>query len=137
MSLLQRESVPVCWLEPQVYPESYRGRRAWFLCPVFAHKVLLAESMVQGLNMVERVVLDLAVAGVRSKDEIASRSGLPRPLVHLVVDELIAKYLLTEALVPTEGAERELEGVDEESEPDMPAITMLTDTLTCARPPQM
>lgn len=143
MSLLQRESVPVCWLEPQVYPESYRGRRAWFLCPVFAHKVLLAESMVQGLNMVERVVLDLAVAGVRSKDEIASRSGLPRPLVHLVVDELIAKYLLTEALVPTEGAERELEGVDEESEPDMPAMVftnpwtgLLWPRVALGQPPQ-
>jgi len=144
MSGRSAESIPVCWLDPRIYPESYRGDRAWFLCPVFAHKVLLAESMVQGLNMVERLVLDLALAGVRSKDELAARSGLPRPLVHLVVDELIAKYLLTEALVPTEGAERELEEADERSEPDIPAMVftnpwtgLLWPRVALGQPPQV
>jgi hypothetical protein len=122
MSAPIREDIPVCWLEPRIFPEIYRGDRAWFLCPVFAHKVLLAESMVQGLNMVERVVLDLARAGVRSRAELASRAGLPVPLVHLVVDELIAKNLLSEALVPTEGAERELEEAEDQEVPDKPAV---------------
>jgi hypothetical protein len=122
MTLTFDRRTVVCWLAPTVEPERWRGKPVWFLCPVVAHRVLLAESMVQGLNMFERLVLDLARAGIRSKEEIAARSGLPAPLVGLIVDELMAKALLSELLVPTESAERELEAVEEEEAPSTPAM---------------
>lgn len=122
MNLIFDRRTVVCWLAPTVEPEKWRGKPVWFLCPVVAYRVLLAKSMAQGLNMFERLVLDLAHAGIRSKQEIAARSGVPAPLVGLIVDELMAKSLLSELLVPTAIAERELEAVEEEEVPSEPAM---------------
>ena len=113
-------STPVYFLGPNIQPDRWLGKRCWLLLPVIAHRVMLAESREGGLNLFQRVVLDLCRVGVRSVAEIASRSGLGVPLTEMVVEELKSMTVIDAALVPTILGERELDQAADDDRPTIP-----------------
>lgn len=76
-------------------------RVEWLLWPTLAWRVIGPRQRPRALNLVQRAVLGLLVAGLRTVDEIAARLCLHRELVALVIHELESMGALDATQRPT------------------------------------
>ncbi len=108
--------LPVAAFRPR-RPRAPDERTQWLLWPAVAWRVVGPRARERKLNLLQRAVLGLMVAGRRSADEIAERLCLHRELVALVTVELASLGALDASHRPGAAAESLLrEDGDEDDE---------------------
>ncbi len=85
------------------------GPRRWVLWPAFAFKVLMPAQRNSSFNILQRAVIDLCRAGVRSPVDIAARLAFQKEqeeLVGFILQQLREMGILDDGGVPTQRALR-------------------------------
>lgn len=108
-------NLPVVTFRPSRFA-SEGERVEWLLWPAVAWRVIGPRARERRLNLVQRAVLGLLVAGLRTADEIAERLCLHRELVALVIVELASVHALDATHRPTAAAERMLRDDDDDDD---------------------
>ncbi len=102
-------------------------RVEWLLWPALAWRVIGPRPRERALNLVQRAVLGMLVAGRRTADEIAGRLCLHRELVALVIHELEAAGALDGAQRPTSRGRELLSEEDDDTHDDVVVARVFSD----------
>lgn len=105
-------------------------RIEWLLWPAFAWRVIGPVPRERELNLVQRAVLGLLIAGRRTADEIAGRLCLHRELVALVIHELEATRALDAGQRPTARGRALLAEGDDDTVDDVVVGRVFSDPFT-------
>lgn len=110
-------TVPVLWCRPTAAPLRAELTH-WVLWPALAWRVIVPQPKPRPFNPFQHAVLALCRAGVRTTEKMAERLCLPADLVRFVALQLMEVGLLDDRGVPSERAERLLDGDDDVSRPE-------------------
>ncbi len=108
---------PVLDFGPRSMAKPGRGYQ-WIAWPAWAWRVVAPLPRHRSLNVFQRAVMKLAVAGKRRADELAGLLELDRELVALVITELQGRGALDEHGAPT-GAGKAILEKDSDEEPEL------------------
>lgn len=102
--------------------------RKWILWPAFAFKVLMPAQRNASFNILQRAVIDLCSAGVRSPADIAARLAFEKEqeeLVGFILQQLREMDILDDAGAPTQRALRLLADEDDPAEAEDAGYVMV------------
>jgi hypothetical protein len=102
----------------------------WLLWPVQAWRVIGPKVSARSLNVFQRAVLGMIVAGRRTVDDVAARLELHRDLVFLIFNELTQLRALDEGYGPTDRGREMLDDEEDELSGELVVGHVFTDPFT-------
>jgi len=105
--IFNKQDTPILYYKP-------RGRQRWrdrrfFLYPAWMYRIVAPRTSSNKLNILEKAILGLCNAGVKSADEMSNYLEIHRDLAALIIVELSDRKLVNSYGIPTESGKRILQ----------------------------
>jgi len=105
--IFNKQDTPILYYKPRG-SQRWRDRR-FFLYPAWMYRIVAPRTSANKLNILEKAILGLCNAGVKSADEMSNYLEIHRDLAALIIVELSDRKLVNSYGIPTESGKRILQ----------------------------